>query len=177
MIVYEFKQFGGQHTEVCALKNTLKQLAVVAPHTGQPYTEELLFGIGGGIGFAYFLFEKSGLHPIHLGTRIHTKETDKPDFLQMITSRIGARLRLQNSSSSTAAAANLKRQLADGHTPIVFVDPVRLPYLGLNAALHTYYSVVVCGIDEQADRVRPPPGAASATERARPLVLIHRSLA
>lgn len=113
----------------------------------------MLFGIGGGIGFAYFLFEKAGAHPIHLGTRIHTKETEKPDFLQTLAGRIAVPLRLQNSSSATAAAANLKRQLERSQLPIVSVDPVRLPYLGLNAALHTYYTLIVYGIDDSTGQV------------------------
>jgi hypothetical protein len=149
----DFNKFGGRHTEVSALKNTLQHLGVSAPHSGGPYSEQLLFGIGGGIGFAYFLFERAGAHQIQLGVRIHTKETERPEFFQEITRRLCLPLQPQNSSSATAAATNLKRHLEEGRTPIVSVDPSRLPYLGLNVDLHTYYSVVVFGVDEEGDRV------------------------
>jgi hypothetical protein len=153
MIISDFHQFGSRHTETGAMRNVLNHLGVTVPETGQPFTEELLFGIGGGIGFAYFLFEKSGSHHIQLSTRIHTKETERPEFLQEIARRIGCPLRIQNSSSASAAASNLSRHLERGATPVVSVDPVRLPYLGLNAAVRTYYCVVVYGVDDANDRV------------------------
>src|SRR6478672_10503966 len=131
MVISDFNRLGGKHTETGALKNVRDYQGVVAPHTREPYAEELLFGIGGGIGFAYFLFEKNGAHPIHLGTRAHTRETERPEFFLNITGRIGVRLRVQNSSSGSAAEANLKRNLQQRQTPILSVDPARLPPLGL----------------------------------------------
>ncbi len=153
MIVFDYTQFGGKNGETGALKRALAHLDIKAPHTGQPYNESLLFGIGGGIGFAYFLFEKSGSHPIHLGTRLHTKETERPEFYQNIARRLSIPLRVQNSSSATAASANLQRYLERGQAPIISVDPGRLPYLGLNAPIYSYYSVVVYGTDETQKKV------------------------
>lgn len=153
MVISNYHQFGFRHPETGALANVLAHLDIVAPHTRKPYTEELLFGIGGGIGFAYFLFEQRGAHPIHLGTRLHTKETERPEFFQGIAARLGIQLRVQNSSSSTAASANLKRALQQGHTPVLAVDPSRLPYLGLPGPVHTYYCVVAFGIDDGPEQV------------------------
>src|SRR5579885_715781 len=153
MVISGYSQFGARSAETGALKNALAHVGVVAPHTGRPYSDALLFGIGGGIGFAYFLFEKSGAHSIHLGTRIHTKETERPEFAQTILNRIAAPAHVQNSSSPAAAAANLKRNLAQGLAPVVWVDPSRLPYLGMNGAVNAYYSVVVFGLDEAANTV------------------------
>jgi hypothetical protein len=154
VIISDYNQFGARHPETGALRNVLAHLGIVAPHSRQPYNEELLFGIGGGIGFAYFLFEQRGAHPIHLGTRLHTKETERPEFFQGISSRLSLSLRVQNSSSSTAAAANLKRSLQQRLTPILSVDPSRLPYLGLQAPVYTYYCVVAFGIDDATDQVQ-----------------------
>lgn len=153
MVISGYGQFGARSAETGALKNALAHVGVVAPHTGQPYSDALLFGIGGGIGFAYLLFEKSGAHPIHLGTRIHTKETERPEFAQTILNRIAAPAHVQNSSSATAAAANLTRNLAQGRAPVIWVDPSRLPYLGMNGAVNAYYSVVVFGLDEESNTV------------------------
>ena len=162
MIIPDFQQFGGRQTETAAFGNSLKFLGVTAPHTREPYSEPLLFGLGGGVGFSYFLFERAGAHPIHLGTRIHTKETEQPEFFQKIASRVGAPLEIQNSSSATAASTNLKRRLDEGRPPIVGVDAARLPYLGLNGPLYIYYSVLAYGWDEStgavmvADRCKTP---------------------
>jgi hypothetical protein len=153
VVIPEYSYFGGRHPEIGALKNTLAYLGVQAPHSGETYSEPLLFGLGGGIGFAYFLFERAGTHPIHIETRIHTRETERPDFYQTIAARIGATLQLQNSSSASAASTNLQRHIENGRPAIVGVDCSKLPYLGLHRNLHTYYSVVVYGVDYEADQV------------------------
>src|SRR5205085_2862626 len=74
-------------------------------------------------------------------------------FFLNIASRIGVKLRVQNSSSATAAETNLRRHLEQGQTPIVAVDPLRLPYLGLHTSINTYYCLVVYGLDDANDRV------------------------
>ncbi len=153
MTISGFDRLGSKNPESGTFKNALDYMSVVAQHNSEPYSEELLFGIGGGIGCAYFLFEKNGNHPIHLGTRIHTRETERPEFLLDTAERIGVPLKVQNSSSASAAASNLKRQLDQGKPVMVSVDPSRLPYLGLNAAINSYYSIIVYGLDEHADQV------------------------
>lgn len=153
MVIPEFHQFGGRHPETGALKNVLTYLDVKAPHSEQPYTEAMLFGLGGGIGFAYFLFERAGAHPIHLGTRVHSRETERPEFYQTIASRICAALQLQNSSSATAAASNMKRHIQQGRPVILNVDSAHLPYLGLHRSVHAYYAVVAYGFDEDTQQV------------------------
>jgi hypothetical protein len=52
-----YTQFGGHHRETAAVQHVLAHQGVTAPHTGQPFTESMLLGIGGGIGFVYFVFE------------------------------------------------------------------------------------------------------------------------
>ena len=139
-----YNEFGGRHPETGSLRKLLNYLDIQSPDPAHPFTESLLFGIGGGIGFAYFVFEKQGLHPIFLGTRIHTKETERPEFLQTICSRIGAPALVQNSSSASAAASNMRRNLDQGRPSIVWLDASRLPYLGLTSTLHSQYPTVVC---------------------------------
>lgn len=153
VIIESFQKFGGKQSEVAAFRKLLEHLAINAPHSGQPYSEELLFGIGGGIGFAYFVFERAGTHPVYIGTRIHTKETERPEFLQTIASRLNISVHVQNSSSATAAASNLRSNFEQGRTPIVWLDASRLPYLGLGATIHAQHAVVVYGIDEDRGRV------------------------
>jgi hypothetical protein len=153
LVIQGFREFGANQSEVGALRKMLNHLGIMAPHNGEPFSEELLFGIGGGIGFAYFLFEKSGKHPSFLGTRVHTKETERPEFLQIICDRLGIPAHVQNSSSANAAAANMQRNLEQGRAPIVWLDAARLPYLGLNATMNTHHAVVVYGVEEADDRV------------------------
>jgi hypothetical protein len=56
-ILPNYTQFGGQHPETAALTNGLAAYGLTAPHTGRPYTEAMLLGVGGGLGAGYILWE------------------------------------------------------------------------------------------------------------------------
>ncbi|MBN1449981.1 MAG: hypothetical protein JW963_03125 [Anaerolineales bacterium] len=49
-----FGKFNGRHWETGSVHNALALQGVVAPHTGQPFSEALLLGVSGGITFGYF---------------------------------------------------------------------------------------------------------------------------
>ena len=160
MVIEGFSWFGARHAEVGAFRNILGFYGVKAPHTGQPFSEQFLYGVGGGIGFAYFLFERRGEHPIFLGTRIHTRETERPEYFQIIAQRTGVEAAVQNSSSANAALSNTKKALAAGKPLLVWTDGARLPYTGLYGFGNFYHVVVAFGMDETAGTVqvsdRPP---------------------
>jgi hypothetical protein len=118
---------------------------VIAAHTGEPFTEALLFGIGGGIGLGYFVYLSRDSASLFIGTRITTQEKARLGFLPTICERIGGRVIFQNASSISAAEAKLKQALADGFPVIVWVGPDQLPYYGTPAAYHT---LVVYGFEE-----------------------------
>ena len=71
MILDEYKPRGGKHPETAALKNVLAHHGVKAPHTGQPFSEDMLLGIGGGLGIGYILweFKEPALKALVLGFR------------------------------------------------------------------------------------------------------------
>ncbi len=48
-----FTHFGGTHWVSAGLRNTLAHYGVVAPHTKQPLSEAMCFGLGGGIAAGY----------------------------------------------------------------------------------------------------------------------------
>jgi hypothetical protein len=166
VVVEGYSEFGGRHSEIAALRNVLDFKQVKAPHTGQPYTEAFLFGVGGGIGFAYFLFERRGGRPVFVGTRIHTRETERPEFFQTIAGRLGFQAQVQNSSSGTAALSNMKRSLSAGEPVLVWTDAARLPYSGYTGFGNFYHVVVAYGLDEGGDTVQladRPPGPVCAS--------------
>src|SRR3712207_4746463 len=53
---------GGTHPETAALANTLANAGVTVD--GGPMTEELILGVGGGLGAGYILWEFGGRRPI-----------------------------------------------------------------------------------------------------------------
>src|SRR4051794_34009116 len=58
-----YDRFGaGVQHDSALLANVLRATGHQAPHTGEPWTEAMLAGLAGGIGFMYFVFEYKG-HP------------------------------------------------------------------------------------------------------------------
>jgi hypothetical protein len=57
--------------DCAAMKYALRSLGIVNPHTAKEFSESELFGIGGGIGFAYFVFEYPGFTSLYTGCRIN----------------------------------------------------------------------------------------------------------
>jgi hypothetical protein len=57
-----YSRFGGVHAETATIANCLAAQGVTAPHTGAAWSEALLFGIGGGLGAGYILWEFKAHH-------------------------------------------------------------------------------------------------------------------
>jgi len=146
-----FRPFVARQSESGSLQAALNFLDVRAPHSEQPYSEAMLFGLGGGIGFSYFVFEYKAarIKTLTLGTRITTlEESSRPQFLQTICERIGAPLRVLHPSTVAAANNGVRQALAEGAPAIVWIDLSGAPYHF--AATADYAARVVCSWkDEQ----------------------------
>jgi hypothetical protein len=126
-----FRPYLARQSEAGALQAALAYLDVRAPHSGLPFTEAMLFGLGGGIGFSYFVFEykSARVKTLTLGTRITTlEESSRPQFLQTICDRIGVPARLVQSANPAAANRGVRQALAEGTPPIVWIDLSGPPY-------------------------------------------------
>jgi hypothetical protein len=53
LILKDYNGFGFNELNSGTLRNVLEYQGVVAPHTGEPFTDAMLFGIGGGVGVEY----------------------------------------------------------------------------------------------------------------------------
>lgn len=138
------KHVAGRQPESATLRNVLIQRDAC---TSDLCTEEILFGLGGGIGCAYFLFDMHGGHPVYIGSRIHAKEGDTPYFTLQMTEGWGATADVRHSSSPSAATKSLVKILNDGFTPIVWVEVTKLPYMFLSGHANAYHQVVVYGME------------------------------
>src|SRR4051812_29619080 len=153
VLVPGYTQFGGKHNETAAVGNILHQHGIVAPHTGKPYTEAMLLGIGGGIGANYWTFEMRIGPELVLNWR-HLWETFT-NFLDKLSRRVGLTPTFKETGSASKAEAYLREALASGHAAIVWLDRASIPYFFMPEHVPDYFTCVqtVIGIDDALGEV------------------------
>jgi len=166
MVVPNYTHSGGKHCETGTLKNVLAYLGVMAPHSGRPFSEEMLLGIGGGIGMSYWLFQFGKTPFFFIGTR-YAEKGPGPLFLQTICRRLGLSVTGYETASAKRGTADLESVLAAGRPAAVWVDMPYLPYLAIPEVAHFGGHVVsVYGIEDGraliGDRARRPVTATVA---------------
>lgn len=104
----------GVHWETGALANILASLGARAPHSGKPYSEAMLLGLGGGVGAGYIHFQMHGgkLQWIFLQLRHSPKY--RGEVAEEICARIGVPVEARESSSVKTAALQLEEELDKG---------------------------------------------------------------
>ncbi len=139
-VVDDFNLFGGLHCETSAVQKVYR-------HHGLPITEEMLFGLGGGIGFIYW-YVKQMPAPM-VGGRGGGRH-----FIDDAVRRTGASLVVQRTTSSKKGHTWLLEKLANMEPAVIYADMAYLPYMGVPEDSHFGQHVfVVYGIDEAADIV------------------------
>jgi hypothetical protein len=150
-ILSNYNSFNGRHWETGSLHNYYAARGVIAPHTGQPYSEAFFLGVSGGIVMGYFVIAYKGVDP---HARILTRNTFDP--MDTILERLGVIQDLQHTASPDKAVHNLVESLQDGVAPIVWADLFSLPYNTLTLdeeEMWLMYPIVIYGYDETADTV------------------------
>ncbi len=126
VILDGYDKFGSGERISGALKNMLDYQGVVAPHTGEPFTEALLMGIGGGIGVEYFTWTWKDTGRTQLYFRLwHTKNYSKKNpqsFVRKIASRIGAALTIHETGSREKGYENLIESLNEGKPVLTYLS-------------------------------------------------------
>ena len=141
--------FSGKHPPTAALKTVLAQLGVSAPHTSEPYSEEMLLGIGGGIGAGYMLFQYEGTDPMVMVGARHLWHSDNVEFLRRICSRLFLESDVLETRSLKAAESNLRKALDEGVPVIAWLDLASLPYFPMPQRLKggMYHQLAVLSVD------------------------------
>jgi hypothetical protein len=127
-VIKGFKPTGGSHPETAALRSVLSHHGVRAPHTGRPFSEPMLLGLGGGLGAGYILweFKKHASATLVLGLRY--KWNYPVQFMTNVCRRTGVRVAVKETCGAKAAAANLDAALSEGLPAIVWVHEGGLAY-------------------------------------------------
>ena len=141
LMVQGFEQFVGKHCETSALKRVLDR-------HGLSLSEEMLLGLGGGVGFIYWYMK---LMPSPFVGGRYGKGTDFPEN---ICKRIDADMTVMETSSPKKGYEELKAILRNGEPAVVYGDMVYLPYFVIPEVAHFGGHVfVVFGLDEEKDEV------------------------
>ena len=121
-----------QNPASAALRVIFSDAGIIAPHTGQPFTEAMIFGIGGGIGAGVFAFHygKEDFSSFFVAGR-HLWQDDA-GWLKAAAARFGAAIEIRETTSARSADRDL-HDLAAGGPVILWVDMGSLPYRGMPA--------------------------------------------
>jgi butirosin biosynthesis protein H-like/uncharacterized protein DUF4872 len=117
---------GGTHPDTAALANTLANAGVTAG--SKPLSEELILGIGGGLGAAYILWQFTGRPPIvTLGFRNQWQYPER--WLVKTCSRLGIEAAVHETSGHVTAMRTLRKALSkEGPRPLVWIDTQEIGY-------------------------------------------------
>jgi len=115
---------------------------------GHDLSEDLLLGLGEGVGFAYFRFRGQ---PPFLGGRA----LPKPSMEEIAARRTGVHIKARKSSSDPAAEKALVARLESGAPVMMQVDMGFLPYFDFGGREYHFggHVVVACGLDRASGEV------------------------
>jgi hypothetical protein len=130
-----FDLFGGKHCETASLMKLFR-------YHGLSYSEELLFGLGGGIGFVYW--HPKGARVPFVGGR----NGKFPGFVQRIGEQTGHPVRVITTRSRKRAEANLRAGLVAGSPVVCYGDIYYLPYFNVTRHFGGH-AFVVYAIDDR----------------------------
>ncbi len=158
-VLADYHAFAGRHWETASVCNVWAHQGILAPHTGQPYSEALLMGTSGGAVMGYFSFHYEGYDP-HVS--LLTRNTFDP--LETLLARLGVEQTRLQTAKPGKGVQNLVETLAEGTPAIVWADRHGLPYnaLPFDDGWWDMQPVVVYGYDTEeniawiADRARVP---------------------
>ncbi len=133
-----------------ALRILLTQHGVRAPHTGEPFSEAMLFGLAGGLGIGVFAFyyEKEDHASFFLAGR-HQWHDDEA-YLKDALARFGLHPVVQESGGAKAAAQQLRTMLDQYGPCVAWVDMAGLPHRAMPSEFSGggYHIVLVYRVNE-----------------------------
>jgi hypothetical protein len=116
---------------------------------GYPISEEMLLGLGAGVGFIYW--HTKGTLPF-LGGRANLERPGVEGFEKAIGRRTGVKVENFHTSSAAKAEKTLLDMLLAGQPVMLVLDMGFLPYFDFGGQEYHfgYHVVVACGYDPQA---------------------------
>ena len=118
-------------------------LAKIFYHYGHPLSEDMILGLGAGMGFIYWKMKMKTGSYVFIGGRGNTKH-----FFNDLGKRTGVKITTVSTSSAKKAEASLLENLAREEPVMMFGDMGILPWFDLPEDYHFGgHTFVVCGFD------------------------------
>lgn len=118
-------------------------LAKIYHHHGHPLSEDMILGLGAGMGFIYWKMKMGTESYVFIGGRGNNKE-----FFNDLGKRTGVKIETLSTSSSKKAETSLLAKLAKREPLMMFGDMGFLPWFDLPEDYHFGgHTFVVCGFD------------------------------
>jgi hypothetical protein len=118
-------------------------LAKMFHFAGHPLPEEMLLGLGAGMGFVYWRMKFAGAETVFVGGRGNPK-----GFYQDVAARTGVAIREKQTASTVKAETELLRLLALKRPAMLGADMGMLPWFDLPPDYHFGgHTFVACGWD------------------------------
>ncbi len=168
-IIPGYTTFGGVHPEAAAAAKVLASAGLRRPDTGAPLSEALVFGIAGGLGALYILWEFGEHNFKVLVLGFHHLGNYPIRYYQGLADRLGVRVTMPETGSRKTATAALDAALDAGKAAVAWVDRAHMPYLQMpeHMKAHIGHIVAVCGRDADGywidDRAASPYFVDAAT--------------
>lgn len=130
----------GIHPPTAALAHILSFNNVINPQTGQPYSEAMLFGIGGGLDIGYILYPFNHLpYPILiLGFR--NNWNNARIFLEELAHRLQFSVNFHEFNDQGDAQNGLQEIVTEGKQAVVWVDKAHLPHRQMPKSLTGFFN-------------------------------------
>jgi hypothetical protein len=174
---------GGVHPDTAGVANVLAHHGVTAEHTGEPLSESMVLGVGGGLGAGYILweFQAHGSRDLVLGFRNGWQYPAR--WMRTTLERLAVPATHHETGGARTAARQLDEALTAGRPALVTIDCQSIGYWHLPPELegHGGYPVVAYAAKDERvhvdDRVLAPltvPRATLDAARARVGSYRHR---
>lgn len=145
---------GGVHPETSAIANVLANLGVTVEHTGEPLSEAMVLGAGGGLGAAYILWEFKHDDSRHLTLGYRNGWLYTLPWVGTTLERLGVPASTHTTGGAKGAATRLTDALAAGTPCIVWPDRYLLGYWQLPPVLEAHGGHLLVAYAESGGAVR-----------------------
>ena len=118
-------------------------LAKIFHHAGHPLSEDMILGLGAGMGFIYWQMKMGSETYVFIGGRANTR-----DFFNDLGKRTGVKIKTVSTSSAKKAETSLLEKLKNQEPVMVFGDMGFLPWFEFPVEYHFGgHTFVICGYD------------------------------